>query len=151
MSNGESTFVPKPQPEEKQEYSEYINRMFDVLVQHHNVDADFLQVLSNRKKKDEEKVMPITEEPGIEQQFWELAVSLDSDSSDALTEKWGKLRKEPNVRRLYRSYPSAVETIVTACGCCARGRYSREQLNDAVEKTIQEVLAPQEASLGAAS
>jgi hypothetical protein len=135
-SDGKAIFVPNHQPDEKQEYTEYIDKMFEAIIRFTGIDPNTLDEICNRKKQQEGEM-----EADLENRLLALAAALDLDSTAAMNEKWELLRQQTSIRQLHATHPQAVKNIVTACRAFARGRYSREQLNDSVEKSIQEALA----------
>jgi hypothetical protein len=131
-------FIPDHQPDDKQAYTEYIDRMMDAIIQYTGIDPNTLEEICTRKKREEGEM-----ESDLESRLLGLAAALDQNSTAAVNEKWEQLRQERSVRQLHATYPQAVKNIVVACRACARGRYSRQQLNDTVEKIIQEALGTQ--------
>jgi hypothetical protein len=138
MTDGNHMFIPDHQPDDKQAYTEYIDRMMDAIIQYTGIDPNTLEEICTRKKREEGEM-----ESDLESRLLGLAAALDQNSTAAVNEKWEQLRQERSVRQLHATYPQAVKNIVVACRACARGRYSRQQLNDTVEKIIQEALGTQ--------
>jgi hypothetical protein len=143
-SDGNAIFVPDHQPDEKQEYTGYIERMMDAIVQHTGIDPNALEEMCNTKKREETKMgfQPSPAKTELETRLWAFAAKLDYDSTADLMDKWIEVRREEDTRDLYRTTPLATENIVVAARAHARGRFSRQQFNDEVEKIIQEAVKP---------